>query len=102
MQYECGQSEMAANLGIHFEQSLGTISAPVTEQQGEFSEQYLQDSSVSIRSSVCVCVCVCVCVWKLVSLLLGGLRWTDETLMEEDANVLMLFWDLKCGVVGFA
>lgn len=50
MQYECGQSEMVANLGIHFEQSLSTLSALVTEQQGEVSEQYLQDSSVSIKS----------------------------------------------------
>lgn len=49
MQYECGQSEMVANLGIHFEQSLNTLSAPVTEQQGQFSEQYLQDLSVSIK-----------------------------------------------------
>lgn len=49
MQYECGQSEMEANLRIHFEQSLSTLSAPVTEQQGQFSEQYLQDPSVSIK-----------------------------------------------------
>lgn len=50
MQYECLQSEMVANLGIHFEQSLSILSAPVTEQQAELSEQYLQDSSVSIKS----------------------------------------------------
>ena len=48
MQYECGQSEMVANLGIRFEQSLSALSAPVTEQQGEFSEHYLQEYSASI------------------------------------------------------
>lgn len=40
---------MVANLGILFEQSLSTLSTPVTEQQGQFSEQYLQDPSVSIK-----------------------------------------------------
>lgn len=50
MQYECGQSEMVANLGTHFEQSISTLSAPVTEQEGKFSVHYLQDSSVSIKS----------------------------------------------------
>lgn len=39
VQYECGQSEMVANLGTHFKQSLSALSVPVTEQQGEFSEQ---------------------------------------------------------------
>lgn len=50
MQYECGQSKMVANLGTHFEQSLSTLSAPVTEQQGDILEQYLQDFFVSIKS----------------------------------------------------
>lgn len=41
---------MVADLGIDFEQNLSTLSAPVTEQQVEFSEKYLQDSNVSIKS----------------------------------------------------
>lgn len=45
---KCGQSETVASLGNHFKQSLSTLSAPVTEQQGKRergTEQYLQDSS---------------------------------------------------------
>lgn len=48
MHYECGQREMAAHLGnkaSELEQK--NRSAPVTEQQGEFSQLYLQDSAVS-------------------------------------------------------
>lgn len=64
------RSEMVANSGTHFEQSLGTYVLRLLN-----SRQSFQDGT-----------------W------LASWRGCNETLMEDDANALILFWDLRSAV----
>lgn len=65
-----GRIEMVANSGTRFEQSLGTYVLRLLN-----SRQSFQDGT-----------------W------LASWRGCNETLMEDDANALILFWDLRSAV----